>query len=71
MVCEIQVLFNEFKALVNQKNGGLNNFRYGCIYRLKVNLFQTKKLTESQLDPFFVQNYYSQVSFLLKHKLGY
>lgn len=52
VVCGIQVLFNEFKALVNQKNVGLNNFRYGCTYRLKVNLFQTTKLTKSQLDPF-------------------
>lgn len=61
MVCEIQVLFNEFKAHVNQKNGALINFRYDCIYRLKVNLFQTKKLTESQLDPFFVQNYSPEI----------
>lgn len=52
MVCEIQVLINEFKALVNEKNGGLNNFRYSCTCQLKVNLFQNRKLTKSELDPF-------------------
>lgn len=51
VVCEIQVLFKESKALINEKNGGLSNSRYGCTYRLKVILFQSK-LAKSQPDPF-------------------
>lgn len=52
MACQIQVLFNEFQALVKQKNRVLNKFRYSYTYRLKVNLFPNQNLTKSQLDPF-------------------
>lgn len=38
MVCETQVVFKEFRALVDHKNRGLYNCEYRCMYRFKVNL---------------------------------
>lgn len=53
MVCETQFVFKGFRTLVDHKNRGLNNSRYCCMYRFKVNLGLSW--------PTLVQNYHLKI----------
>lgn len=53
VVCETQFVFKEFRTLVDHKNRDLNNSRYCCMYRFKVNLGLSW--------PTLVQNYHLKI----------